>query len=221
MDPKGFYAPYGLTTSEQRSPRFQIAYHGHECQWNGPSWPYATAITLAAMANLLNDYRQDVVHRQDYFDLLKIYTKSQHLQLPGGKAVPWIDEDLDPRTGAWIARTLLQERGSDIPERGKDYNHSTYCDLIINGLVGLRPHQDETVEVNPLVPTGEWDYFCLDNVHYHGHRLTVFYDKTGSRYHEGKGLCVLEDGRKIASSRTLRRIAGRLNKEKQDLIGNK
>jgi len=23
-------------------------------------------------------------------------------------------------------------------ERGKDYNHSTFCDLIITGLVGLR-----------------------------------------------------------------------------------
>ena len=35
---------------------------------------------LTAMANLLNDYRQDVVRRRDYFDLLKIYTRSQHLQ---------------------------------------------------------------------------------------------------------------------------------------------
>jgi Mannosylglycerate hydrolase MGH1-like glycoside hydrolase domain/Glycosyl hydrolase family 65, C-terminal domain len=210
MDPKGFFAPYGPTTAEQRSPDFRIAYSGHECQWNGPSWPYATAITLTAMANLLDDYRQNVVSRRDYFDLLKIYTKSQHLKLAGGRVVPWIDEDLDPYTGTWIARKILKQRGGGIPERGKDYNHSTYCDLIITGLVGLRPRADNIVEIDPLVPDGLWNYFCLDNVHYHGHVLTIFYDKTGNRYGKGKGLHVLEDGREIAESEKLERLSGQL-----------
>jgi hypothetical protein len=43
MDPEGFRAPFGPTTAEQRHPRFTISYTGHECQWNGPSWPFATA----------------------------------------------------------------------------------------------------------------------------------------------------------------------------------
>jgi hypothetical protein len=210
MDPNGFYAPFGPTTSEQRSPGFTIAYTGHECQWNGPSWPYATAITLTAMANLLNNYQQNVVDRQDYFDLVKIYTKSQHLRLDDGRVVPWIDEDLDPYTGVWIARTLLKQRGSQIPERGKDYNHSTYCDLIITGLVGLRPRADDTIEVDPLIPDGVWDYYCLDNVHYHGHLLTILYDKSGSRYGKGKGLRVLADGKEIAASKRLKRLTGQL-----------
>ncbi|MEI6423243.1 MAG: hypothetical protein WCP55_13555, partial [Lentisphaerota bacterium] len=84
MDPQGFYAPYGPTTAEQRHPKFAIAYSGHECLWNGPSWPYATAITLTGLANLLNDYQQDVVSRKDYFEMLKIYAKSQHLKLDDG-----------------------------------------------------------------------------------------------------------------------------------------
>src|SRR5208282_1931853 len=121
MDPQGFCAPFGPTAAEQRSPHFKIAYVDHECQWNGPSWPYATSVTLTAMANLLDDYRQNAVNRRDYFDLLKIYTKSQRLELTDGRVVPWIDEDLDPCTGVWIARTLLKQRGSEIPERGKDY----------------------------------------------------------------------------------------------------
>ena len=104
MDPQGFYAPFGLTTAEQRHPRFAISYQGHECQWNGPSWPFSTAITLTAMANLLNDYQQDVVHRSDYFDLLKIYAKSQHLKRADGQVVPWIDENLNPANGDWISR---------------------------------------------------------------------------------------------------------------------
>ena len=38
MDPDGFYAPWGPTTAERRDPKFTLAYKGHECQWNGPSW---------------------------------------------------------------------------------------------------------------------------------------------------------------------------------------
>ena len=68
MDPQGFFAPFGLTTAEQRHPRFALAYAGHECQWNGPVWPYATAITLTGLANLLNGPAQDAISAKDYFD---------------------------------------------------------------------------------------------------------------------------------------------------------
>jgi len=214
MDPLGFYAPFGPTTAERRHPKFDVAYTGHECQWNGPSWPYATAVTLTALANLFNDYQQTVVRPQGYFDLLKIYARSHHLKLDDGRVVPWIDENLNPTNGDWIARTLLRQRGSVIPERGKDYNHSTYCDLVISGLIGLRPRADDTVEVNPLVP-GSWDFFCLDHVRYHGHRLTILWDKTGARYHRGVGLRILADGKEIAASETLKRVSGKLPGEVQ------
>ncbi len=205
MDPRGFYAPYGPTTAEQRSAGFRIAYEGHECQWNGPSWPYATSILLTALANLLNRGEPGVISRQDYFDLLQIYTKSHHLGLETGRVVPWIDENLNPTNGDWIARTLLRQRGSQIPERGKDYNHSTYCDLIISGLVGLRPRADDVVEVNPLTPAA-WDYFCLDQVRYHDRRLTILWDRTGEHYRRGKGLRVLAGGRELATSDSVTRL---------------
>ena len=62
-------------------------------------------------------------------------------------------------------------------ERSRYYNHSTFNDLMITGLIGLRPRMDNTVEVNPLIPEGKWDYFCLDNVLYHGRNLTILWDK--------------------------------------------
>jgi hypothetical protein len=209
-DPAGFLAPFGLTTAERRAPGFRLAYGGHECQWNGPSWPFATSVTLTALANLLNNYHQAVVGKRDYFELLQTYTLAQHRRLPGGKVVPWIDEDLDPLTGEWIARTILGRTGGRPPERGKDYNHSTYCDLIISGLAGLRPREDDTVEVNPLLPDNTWDYFCLDGVRYHGRMLTILFDRTGRRYGFGPGLRVLAAGRQIAASDVLARVAGRL-----------
>jgi hypothetical protein len=205
MDTNGFYAPYGPTTAERRAPGFRASTEGHECQWNGPSWPYSTSVTLTAMANLLDNYRQSDVTKSDYFTLLSIYARSQHRALPGGRQIPWIDEDLNPITGDWIARTLLQQRGSEIVERGKDYNHSTFCDLIITGLVGLRPRADDTLEVNPLAPDS-WDYFCLDNIRYHGHWITILWDKTGKHYHKGKGLRVVVDGVKKTASASMKKL---------------
>ena len=390
MDPQGFYAPFGPTTAEQRHPQFAVVYRGHECQWNGPSWPYSTAVTLVALANVLNDYQQDVVTKRDYLETLRCYTRShalreQRLEVVGGAqrqppvgprnsadgaeprhtwwspetlgttqwvqytfdqpvradgieaywyvdrqgcalpaswrvlyrvgeewrevgataygrevdrynqvrfpAVestawrleatalagksagllewrllsgsdnlagrakpsasytdrfagrleglhntalprtpvvtprdvpapdaklldslgrqPWIDENLNPYTGDWIARSLLRERKQKPEERGRDYNHSTYCDLIITGLVGLRPRPDDTVEVNPLAPD-DWDWFALDNIAYHGRTLTILWDRTGTRYGRGPGLRVLVDGREIASSAKLGRVSGKL-----------
>jgi hypothetical protein len=210
MDPKGFYAPYGPTTAEQRHPGFAVSYKGDQCQWNGPSWPYSTAVTLTAMANLLNNYTQDAVTRKDYFGILKIYTRSHHLTLENGRIVPWIDENLNPLTGEWLARAMLLQRGNKIPERGKDYNHSTYCDLVISGLIGLRPRADEQVEINPLVPEGTWDYFCLDQVRYHGRWLTILYDRTGEHYKKGKGLRLFADGKETAVSDRLSRMTALL-----------
>ena len=207
---QGFLGPFGPTTAERRHSKFAVSYSGHECQWNGPSWPYSTAVTLTAMANLLNDYRQDAVSRSDYFDLLKIYARSQHRKRSDGVMTPGIDENLNPATGDWIARTTRDSRRAGF-RRGKDYNHSTFCDLVITGLVGLRPRQDNTIRVNPLVPGAAWDFFCLDSVLYHGRCLTILYDRTGEHYGKGKGRPNLfVDGRLVASSPTLQGIAGSL-----------
>jgi mannosylglycerate hydrolase MGH1-like protein/glycosyl hydrolase family 65 len=210
MDPMGFFASFGPTTAEQRHPKFAVSYSGHECKWDGPSWPYATSITLTAMANLLNGYHQDVVGRADYFKVLQIYARSQHRTREDGRVVPWIDENLNPYTGDWISRTRLKtwKNGTWDPEvggkeRGKDYNHSTFCDLVISGLMGLRPQADGAVVVNPLVPEGTWDYFCLDNVLYRGRTLTILYDRYGRRYGRGTGLQVLVDGVPVALSQSL------------------
>ena len=113
-------------------------------------------------------------------------------------------------TGDWIARTIQKPWARGIRERGKDYNHSTFCDLIITGLVGLRPRSDALVEVNPLIPEGALDYFCLDNVAYHRHRLTIFYDRAGARYGRGNGLHLLADGREIAAAPGLSTVTATL-----------
>ena len=203
-DPRGFQAPYGPTFVEQRQPGFALRYEGHECQWNGPSWPLATSITLTGLANLLNNHEQTVISKRDFFDLMINYARSHRRVLPDGRIIPWIDEDLNPYTGDWISRTMLENTdGGAWPqakggrERGKDYNHSTFCDLVITGLCGLRPRTDDIIEVNPLIPENAWDWFCLDRIPYHGCLLTIVWDRTGRHYGRDKGLSVYRDGERI------------------------
>src|SRR5581483_9033042 len=171
MDPRGFYAPYGPTTAERRHPDFKIPYEGDDCQWDGPSWPFATTITLRALAEVLNNYQQTAVTRGDYFKTLQVYTRSQHIKLDDGRVIPWIDEDLNPLTGEWLARAM-KIRKKTFYGRGDHYNHSGYADLILTGLVGLRPRAGNGVEVNPLAPPS-WDFFCADNIPYHGKVLSI------------------------------------------------
>jgi hypothetical protein len=193
-DPHGFLAPFGLTTAEQRHPEYRT--HGCcKCEWDGPVWPFATSQTLTAMVNLLNNYKQNYVNDSVYFKLLETYVESMHY-----RGRPYVGEYLDPATGYWL-------KGNE--ERSRYYNHSTFCDLVISGLVGLRPRADDVIEVNPLIPQNKWDWFCLDNVLYHGKNLTIFWDKTGKKYHKGIGFHLWVNGKEVAKSEKLERLTSK------------
>jgi hypothetical protein len=202
FDPHGFAGRYGPTTAERRSPRFRFTFP-HECLWNGPSWPFATTQTLVALANLLNGPEQNVMTPDDYFRLFETYTQSQHIRLASGRVAPWIDEDLDPDTGEWIARNILEAKHQPPPNRGRYYNHSGFADLLITGLIGLRPEGGNSFTVHPLVTSTQWPYFAVDGLPYHGHLLTILYDRDGHRYGKGSGMVVLCDGIVVAHSTEL------------------
>jgi hypothetical protein len=190
-DPKGFLAPFGLTTAERRHPEFRT--HGCcKCEWDGAVWPFATSQTLTGMANRMNQPNHENLADSTYFRLMELYVESQYYR---GK--PYIGEYLDETTGYWL-------KGDQ--ERSRYYNHSTFNDLIITGLVGLRPRADNIIEVNPLIPQEKWEWFCLDNVLYHGNILTIIWDKTGEHYKKGSGLTVFSNGKKIGSSPNLERL---------------
>ncbi len=194
MDPKFFYARYGPTTVERDDPLFSLS--NWCCWWSGQSWPYATTQTLKGMANFLQTYDQSILKSDDYMKLLSIYARTHRK-----KGVPYIAEACNPDTGSW--------EGHDSYNHSEHYFHSGFVDLIITGLVGLRPRADGRVEVSPLAPA-EWDYFALDDLMYHGSRLSILWDKTGERYGKGKGFKLIADGAVIASSEKLGKLSGEL-----------
>jgi hypothetical protein len=194
-EPAGFKAPMGLTTAERRHPAFRANGVG-TCEWDGAVWPFASTLTLGALANVLRDYPQEHVSKRDYFDALITYARSHDRD---GK--PYIGEYLDEVTGQWLTPDS---------DRSRFYNHSAFCDLVIAGLVGLVPREDDVIEVDPLLPADAWDWFCLDNVLYHGRIITILWDKTGSKYSRGKGLRVYVDGKEVAYADGLERVRGKL-----------
>lgn len=117
---------------------------------------------------------------------MNIYSNSHRILSVNNDTICWIDENINPYTGDWISRTRLKswkngtwDDSKGGVERGKDYNHSSFCNLIISGLMGVRPQEDGSIIINPLVPDGCWDYFCLDNVYCQGKTITIIFDKKG------------------------------------------
>tara|TARA_B100000287_G_scaffold59887_1_gene52437 strand:- start:61 stop:1695 length:1635 start_codon:yes stop_codon:yes gene_type:complete len=213
MDTTGFYAPVGLTVTEQSDPYFKISYEGHECQWNGPSWPFATTQTLKALANFLNNYSNNkTVNKNDYYHLLLQYSRQHKLENENGETVNWIDENINPFTGDWISRTRLknwddkgwsEEKGG--VERGKDYNHSGFTDLILSDLLGIKPKIDNTIEINPLVPD-DWEWFAVDNLYFQGKKFSLIWDKTGKKYKRGNGLSLFRENILVAKSAEIEKL---------------
>lgn len=202
LSESGFLGAHGLRTNEPSFPYYMKQFRHDretgkpECQWNGPSWPYQTTQVLGAMANLLNDYSQKVVSPSDYVRLFRLYTHQHFLN-----GAPDLQEDYNPDTGAVIV---------GLP-RSHHYNHSGYIDLVISGLVGLRPRADQLLEVHPLIPDDPKDpsfirFFRLEDVAYHGHLVTVQFDYDGKHYGSGEGLSVYVDGALVVSPRPLGRV---------------
>lgn len=191
LDPEGFSAPFGITTAERRDPSFRT--RGiRTCEWDGAVWPFATSQTLTALARVLRDYPQDAVSARDYFGAFMTYVRSQRYD---GK--PYIGEYLDEKTGEWIM-------GPN--PRSRFYNHSTFADLLIEGVVGLRPRADRLVLIDPLLPQEAWSWFSLEGLRYHGHELAIVWDRDGSRFKRGAGFALWVDGREVARRPTLSKI---------------
>ena len=194
MDSEYFFSKFGPTSVERHDPLFVLKTSC--CWWSGQSWPYATAQTLKALANLLQNYKQSIVTSTDYVKLLHIFASSHRKN-----GVPYLAEALHPDTGSF--------EGHDGYNHSEHYFHSSFNDLVITGLVGLTPRNDNTLALAPLAPA-EWNYFALDDISYRGHTVSIVWDRDGTHYRKGAGLRVIVGGKTLASRPTLGKLVVKL-----------
>lgn len=180
LDPACFLSPHGLRTADASHPDYMKPF-GHECLWNGPIWPFATSQTLTAVIEYLHTTADPTITAAEFTSLLLIYAKS-HRDTDG---TPWLDENMHPDTGIWLAREILRQWDRKDKERGQHYNHSTFIDLVMTGICGIRPAEGDRLVIHPLGTS--LDTFSVSDVHYHGHTIAVNWDKTA-------GLRVTVDG---------------------------
>lgn len=183
LDKKCFLAPYGLRSADASHPDYNKSFD-HECLWNGPVWPFATSQTLTAMIEYLQTTDKPVVTAEDFMQLLLTYAYS-HRDTDG---TPWLDENMDGDTGIWLARELLKkDEAYKLKDRGRHYNHSTFIDLVMTGICGIRPSLGNHLTIRPLGTS--LVSFSATDIYYHGHLLSVEWNKK-------KGLLVTVDGEK-------------------------
>ena len=191
LDTNRLLGAHGLRTNEPSYQyyfkQFVFADGKPGSQWNGPSWPYQTSQAITGMTNFLNDYKQEAVTNSDYLKILRLFTKQHYL--PDGKIN--LVENYDPNFGGPIVHYYWSNH----------YNHSTFNNLVISGLCGIRPLAGDSLTINPLIDTSI-KYYYLGNVNYHGHKLTIVYDADGTKYNSGKGLTVYVDDKNATLTQT-------------------
>ncbi|KAJ4391550.1 hypothetical protein N0V93_005168 [Gnomoniopsis smithogilvyi] len=195
LDTAALRTPAGLSTVEPSYEYYMWQYRydavsgKKECQWNGPIWPFQTTSVLNALSNLLDHYNQSVITTSDYVTLLRLYAELHY-----NDGVLNLVEDYYPNNGSALVQLA----------RSPHYFHSGFVDLILGGLVGIRPRSDDFLEVNPLVDSSV-SWFRVDNVPYHGHNISVQWDVDGSHYGTS-GLVLAVDGVQVNSSSTSTRL---------------
>jgi hypothetical protein len=149
------------------------------------------------MARTLREYAAPdaPLHRTHYYELFRSFTLAQYRNQD--PCLPWTGEFYHGDNGKWKTAE-------------RDYNHSTWLDLLIAEVLGLVPRPDATLEVDPLLPPGALSYFLLDGQRYRGHDVTIVWDDPAceaDRFSDGRhGLDVYVDRKLVGSSKKLERI---------------
>ena len=210
LDPKQFWTTWPVASASKECPAYsQTDWPGDgraaACMWNGPTWPHANSLVMTAMARTLRATRDNAIgnsplKKEHLWALFLSFTKAQFRDQDIGQ--PWTGEFYNGDTAQWKTAE-------------RDYNHSTWLDVLIPDLIGVVPRNDDVIEVDPLLPEDAFGFFLLDGLRYHGHDVTVVWDApipgSPDRYGDGrKGLDVYVDGHLVASAPGLSRLRANL-----------
>ncbi len=61
------------------------------------------------MIRLLQEREPETVNKEDFYEQLSLYAHSHYRMTEDGKRLNWLDENMDPETGVWLAREILRD----------------------------------------------------------------------------------------------------------------
>lgn len=74
----------------------------------------------------------------------------------------------------------------DTSNHSENYLHSTYLDNLFTDILGIVPSLGDQLVLQPLVP-GNWSYFAVESLPYHGTLLSFVWDEDGTHYSLNNG----------------------------------
>ena len=177
LDPSEFWTDWPVASATKMCKAYSqdVTFNGKRvggCMWNGPTWPHANSIVLSAMGATLREFPDSPVTVDKMYELFKSFTMAQ-----------FKDQDLNfPWTGEYYSGDDAKWRTDQ-----RDYNHSTYIDILIAEIAGLRPRNDDVIEVHPLI-SAQMPPFVIDGVRYRNHDVTIMWSPKESAEKQADGL---------------------------------
>jgi hypothetical protein len=181
LNPQEFWTKWPVPSASQDCPAFDS--HGfwkvgpkasaenpyqYVCNWNGPTWLFSNALILDSLGSAAQ-MSDDENLRIAFMELFKRHTRIQFLKQDF--SLPCAVEHYDSRTGENI-RLLA------------DYFHSSYNDLLIRFVIGIKPREDDLIEIAPLAnpPMS----FTIRDIRYRHHKISMNFNRIISISIDGK-----------------------------------
>ncbi len=167
VDPEEFWSRF--------PPVITSLYHYKRWKWgmDGLSRniaPHPISMGALTLLETLKHYHQDAVTPAHFMELMSRYNS---LVYPGVNPYdPLWRPNVHEYYSKWEPnQTSPHPKGSEISH---DF-HSMYCSLIVEGVVGLTPRDDDKIELQPLAL--QWKYFLLDHLRYRNHDVSIVWDQ--------------------------------------------
>jgi hypothetical protein len=185
VDPEEFWSTYPPVITSQ--------YYYRRWNWEMDGLtrniaPHPISMGARTLLQVLKHYHQSAITPEHFMHLMERYTT---LMYPGVNPFdPYWRPNAHEYYSKWEAHQVSpRPKPSDISH---DF-HSMYCYLIVEGVAGLTPRDDDKIELQPLAL--RWPYFILDRLRYRGKDLTILWDRPDGQvryagYPEGFSLYV-------------------------------
>jgi hypothetical protein len=167
VDPDDFWARYPPVITSQR--------HYRDWTWEMDGLtrniaPHPISMGARTLLQALKHYHQGAVQPEHFMELMSRYND---LVYPGvHPSDPLWRPNVHEYYSKWEPYSQsMRPKPSDISH---DF-HSMYLSLVVEGVVGLTPRGDARIELQPMAR--RWSYFLLDGLRYHGHDLTIVWDR--------------------------------------------